>query len=244
MTNPRVQLAVLLMSALVAVVGWQVLLRVHPMISMPEELMGLTQPNTEQVAQLRAHARLNVTNSLVIYGALAMLAGLPVISLRSANPKVQGRELLGRGFGFVILATLAGGLCGLLFSWIGHYCDDWLPIGLDPLVRLSVRLVASLVPFVLLACLLAALFTGNMRRTPEIFLWGLIGALIASFGYALIAGVVFPEENSDAVLPPGASCQLLLFFLIPWCIWSVIVYHMKAAESAVAMPVESSLSSV
>ncbi len=235
----RVQLAILVASALVALASWQLLLKVNPIVPVPEELFGLTQPNTEQVAQLRAHHRLNISYALAIYGALAMLAGLPAIVGQSAS--TGQRPLLKRLIGFVVVAVLAGGGCGLLISWIGHYGEDWLPITLDPLVRVSTRLLVSLLPFALAASLLAVLFTSNLKQFPGSFLGGLLGALLASFAFALVAGLAFQNENSDVVLPPGTSCQLLLFFFVPWLIWATIVYQLRGASALAHQPAEHAL---
>ncbi|MEO8269525.1 MAG: hypothetical protein ABI557_07395, partial [Aureliella sp.] len=87
MPNLLVQFALILTSALVALATWLILAFVHPIVDLPEELFGLTQPNTEQIAQLREHSRLNDSYALAIYGALGMLAGIPVLFLKNSAPK-------------------------------------------------------------------------------------------------------------------------------------------------------------
>lgn len=231
MSNSRVRLAILFTSALVACATWLILAFVHPIVAVPKELFGLTQPNTEQIAQLREHARWNDSYALAIYGVLGMLAGMPILFLKRSASRPES-PVVGRLALFSILSIITGGVCGLLLSGIGFYCHDWLPIQWDALVRVSVRLAVMSLPLALAASLLAAVYAGRLNQLPSILLGGVIGTLLASVSYAIIAGMALQNENSDAVLPPGMSCQLLLFFLIPVLIWSTIVYQLKVASSA------------
>ena len=86
-------------------------------------------------------------------------------------------------------------------------------------------------PFALVAGLFVAIGAGRVKQLGSISLGAVIGAVLAAVSYALIAGIVLQNENSDAVLPPGTNCRLLLFFLIPFSIWSTILYQLKATHS-------------
>jgi hypothetical protein len=229
-TYSRTQLAILFTSALAAFTTWLILLFVHPIVPLPEELFGLTQPNTEQVAQLREHSRMNDSYALAIYGALGMLAGLPLLFFKRTD-SLHKSSWFWRLPLFVVSSVVAGGACGLALSWIGFYCYDWLPITWDALVRVSVRLTAMLLPFALVAGLLIAICAGRIPQLPSIFLGGVIGAALAAVSYAIIAGVALQNENSDPVLPPGTICRLLLFFVIACAIWSTILYQLKTTSS-------------
>lgn len=222
---PRQQVYKLLAIASIvcAIVVWPSVNLSHPLLRLPDDLFGLTQPTTEQSARIREHLRLNDTIALALFGAVAMAAGIPVFANR-----MKAINLIGS----LILALGIGAAGGWLMGLNGFYCEDWLPITWDVLIRVTVRWMAMLLPFALMAALLTALCTRSWNRTGTLLMAGLIGSLLAAITYTLITALVLPKENADAVLPHGTYSRLLLFGIAPLAIWATIEHQFRGGGRA------------
>lgn len=186
------------------------------MLRLPDDLFGLTQPTTEQGARIREHQRVNDTIALVMFGAMAMIAGIPLYAQSMRPLAVIGAFVVALGMG-------AG--AGWLMGVSGFYCEDWLPITWDVLVRVSVRWMVMLLPLALMAAFLTALLTHNLKRLVTFLIAGVVGSIAAALAYSIITALALPKENADAVLPHGTYSRLLLFGIAPLAIWATIEHQ-------------------
>jgi len=172
----------------------------------------LVQPTQEQMATIRAHNQTNDSYAFAFFGALATLAGTPVVA--------RGLSTVMKVAAIMVLAV-TGAAIGLASVQIGFYCQDWLPMW-DPLVRSAVLRAAMFAPFGIIGGLLTAMFQRCWGKTGSLLVGGLVGSILVATIYCLVAGFLFHGENSDAVLPVGMFSRGLLFGGTPFLVWAFI----------------------
>ncbi len=235
MSSRRIYLFILLASVVCAITAWGGVHTSHPLLRLPDDLFGLSQPTTEQYTRIRAHQNLNDTIGLVVFGAIAMVAGLPVFG--------KGKSLISLLVWAIVAACIGAG-AGWLMGLIGFYCEFWLPINWDKLIRASTRITATLLPLALLAALVTMISLRNYKQFATLAIAAVLGSVAAAVAYSLVTGIVLPRENADAVLPPGIYGRLLLFGIAPLAIWSTLEHQLHSGGKTEPAPSTAELNVV
>lgn len=217
----------LLASAVVAAaISWQALASAHPLLATPTELIGVTQPTAEQLAQMRTLQRTNDTYALMMFAAVCLAAGAPLYTRGVRWPlRIVA----------ILAAVATGALTGAAMGGIGFYLEDRMPINGDALVRMAVRWMGMLAPTGIAAALITIVCQRAWRKSVAVLTGGIIGSVFVALAYALIAAVLFQTENSDSVLPYGTSSRFLLFFVAPLLIWITIAHQEANGPKASAI---------
>jgi hypothetical protein len=186
--------------------------------------MGMAaEPGVDPKAALETYRRQILKNVLLVdvLIAAAVCGALGIAASTASRGRVLVGLLVGIGGG-----AIAGGVGGFVADQVIR--APWIPDSLSALRALSAHAVLWM--FCAVALTAAVVFGTRRKFTGKIFGWLSFGALIAASVYPLIAGLVFPLENSDKLVPDGLA-NTAIWIAVPTLLFAIAVGRQISKES-------------
>lgn len=210
--------AIFLVSVITGVLAWQITVQAHPLVGLPPELSkpGASEQSPETLALKLKNEFQNECAGLAVFaGLVAMVSGFYF----STRQKLPIRAVL------VGVGTVLGVGTGFLMAMTNNYLQDLLLVGWSPSTKATLIWSALLIELAVTCCLVANIGLGFNQHSAQMWMGGIVGALLAAVVYPVLTGMLLQFENSNPALPLGFYSRALLFCLPTFLIFALMDFQ-------------------